>query len=445
MRSFGFKLSMYAGLMMLPLLLTTPDGGAMFPDGLAVAQNKKDDEAGGPPRKTKKTPTLRKQIYEKLNEAQIMMESEPPDMVGAKKLVEQVRGMKELKPYELAQMWNFYAYMHYSEGNTKKAIESYNQVLAQPELPEAMQIQTIYTLAQLHFADEQYQKSIDMMNRWFSSAVNPGPEPYIILGQAYYQLGQFQNALVPVETAIRLAKEKGKPVKENWLLLLRVFYYELNDYPKVASILEELLQSWPKKEYWVQLAGMYGELDKEVQQVAAYEIAHLQGFFTQERELVQMAQLYMSQDVPYKAAKVLEKGMSEGKIERSGKNMRLIAQAWAMSKDDDKAVPALKEAARLTGDSELYVRLAQSYINMDEWKMCVDALQTALNKGGLKRTDQARIMLGMAQFNLNQLTPAEKTFQLAAQDRRSAKAARQWIAYIQSERKRKAELAAALR
>jgi len=443
MRVVVSKLILFATLFVVPLLLVTQSGEAVFPDGVAAAQKKNGDEP--PARKTKKTPTLRKQVYEKLAEAQELMETEPPQTAAAEKLVDQVKSIKDLKPYELAQMWNFYAYLYYASGDTKRAISAYEQVLAQPELPEAMQTQTIYTLAQLHFADEQYQKSIDMMNQWFANAVNPGPQPYIILGQAYYQLGQFQKALVPVETAIRLAKEKGKPVKENWLLLLRVFYYELNDYQKVASILEELLQTWPKKEYWVQLAGMYGELNKEVQQVAAYEIAYLQGFFTQERELVQMAQLYMSQAVPYKAAKVLEKGMKEGAVERTGKNMRLIAQAWAMAQEDDKAVPALKEAARLTGDAELYVRLAQSHINQDEWKEGVEALQTALSRGGLKRPDQARIMLGMAQFNLDQLGTAEKTFQLAAKDQRSAKAARQWIQYIQSERKRKAELAAALR
>lgn len=441
MRIVVSKIVAFSTVFMMPLLLVTHSGEALFPDGVAAAQGKD----GAPARKTKKTPTLRKQVYEKLNEAQLMMESEPPQMAAAKKLVNDVKNMKDLKPYELAQLWNFSAYLSYSQGDTKQAINAYNQVLAQPELPEAMQTQTIYTLAQLFFADEQYQKSIDMMNRWFSDAVNPGPDPYIILGQAYYQLGQYQKALQPVETAIRLAKEKGKPVKENWLLLLRVFYYELNDYQKVANILEELLQSWPKKEYWVQLAGMYGELNKEVHQVAAYELAYVQGFFTQERELVQMAQLYMSQEVPYKAAKVLEKGMADGSIARTGKNVRLIAQAWAMAQEHDKAVPALKEAARLTGDAELYVRLAQSYINTDQWKDATDALQTALSRGGLKRPDQARIMLGMAQFNRDQLGSAEKTFQIATRDSRSAKAARQWISYIQSERQRKAELAAALR
>ena len=445
MRVFVSKVMLFATLFALPLLLVTPPGEAVFSDGVVAAQDKKKKSNEPPARKTKKTPTLRKAVYEKLAEAQELMETDTPDTAGAQRLVDQVKNMKDLKPYELAQMYNFYAYLYYAQGNTKQAITAYEQVLSQPELPEAMQTQTIYTLAQLHFADEQYQKSIDMMNRWFANAVNPGPDPYIILGQAYYQLGQFEKALQPVETAIRLAKEKGKPVKENWLLLLRVFYYELNDYTKVASILEELLQTWPKKEYWVQLAGMYGELNREVEQVAAYEIAYLQGMFTQERELVQMAQLYMSQAVPYKAARVLEKGMGDGTIEGTGKNMRLLAQAWAMAQEDDKAVPALQEAARLTGDAELYVRLAQSYINKTEWQMAIDSLETALSRGGLKRTDQARIMMGMAQFNLDRLTPAEKTFQLAAKDQRSAKAARQWIQYIQSERERKAELAAALR
>lgn len=426
-------------LFVLPVFLSVDSDAIRF-GGTVSAQ----EGEGGPPRKTKKTPTLRKAVYEKLNEAQLLMESEPPQIQAAKRLVEEVQRIKDLEPYELAQVYNFNAYLAYTQGNTGQAIKAYEQVLAQPELPEAMTTQTIYTLAQLYFANEQYQQSIKMLDRWFANAVNPGPDPYILLGQAYYQVGDFKKALVPVETAIRLAKEGGKPVKENWLLLLRVFYYELNDYPKVVQILEELLQQWPKKEYWIQLAGMYGELDKGPQQVAAYEVAFRQGLLTQERELIQMAQLYMSQEVPYLAAKVLSKGMDSGVIKRDGKNMRLLSQAWAMAQNDDKAIPALQEAARLTGDAELYVRLAQSYINLEDWEKAIDALQTALSRGGVKRPDQARVMLGMAQFNLNQLKAAEDTFRLAAQDSRSSKTARQWIQYIQAERDRKEELRRAL-
>ena len=97
-------------------------------------------------------------------------------------------------------------------------------------------------------------------SRW---CPNPPPEPYIYLATAYYQLERYDQMIEPVENAIRVANERDLEVKEQWWLLLRVPYYEQENYKKVAEILEVLVVGWPKKEYWTMLSAMYGELDLE--------------------------------------------------------------------------------------------------------------------------------------------------------------------------------------
>ena len=67
-------------------------------------------------------------------------------------------------------------------------------------------------------------------------------------------------------------------------------------------------------------------------------------------------------------------------------------------------------------------------------------MQKGLDKGGVKRSDVANIMLGMALFNQRKLSAARNAFVNAARDKRSAKAARQWIAYVDSELKREDSL-----
>ena len=67
-------------------------------------------------------------------------------------------------------------------------------------------------------------------------------------------------------------------------------------------------------------------------------------------------------------------------------------------------------------------------------------MQKGLDKGGVKRTDVANIMLGMALFNQRKLSAARRAFAHAAGDIRSAKAARQWLAYVDSELERKDSL-----
>ena len=64
------------------------------------------------------------------------------------------------------------------------------------------------------------------LNKWMARTSKVPPQAYMILGQAYYQLKQYNNALKPILKGISLTKAAGKPVKENWYLILYTIYYE---------------------------------------------------------------------------------------------------------------------------------------------------------------------------------------------------------------------------
>ena len=94
-------------------------------------------------------------------------------------------------------------------------------------------------------------------------------------------------------------------------------------------------------------------------------------------------------------------------------------------------------AAQAGGDGELYIRLAQSYINLEKWAEAADASKKGLAMGGIKRMDTANIMYGMALFNQKKLEQARRAFQTAGKDKRSQRASEQWIKYVDSEIRRR--------
>jgi tetratricopeptide (TPR) repeat protein len=258
-------------------------------------------------------------------------------------------------------------------------------------------------------------------------------------------MNKYREAIVPVEKAISIRIAQGKPPKENWLLLLRVFYFELGDLDKVEEILVQLLVINPKRDYWVQLSGIYGERDEVDKQLIAYEMVYIQGLLKSSREHVTMAQLYLQSNVPYKAGKVMESGFNNGLIEKTSRNYRLAAQAWTMAQEDQKAIPALVEAARLSkDDGELDVRLANAYFNLRQWRESIDASRKGIDKGGLKRSDQANILLGMALYNVERYTQAIAAFRVARRDDRSSRMASQWINHVSNEQARQEQLRQAL-
>ena len=399
------------------------------------------DASAAQSRDTRKTPAMRESVFKQLSAAQSA--ADLGEVEEAIRLLDRVKARDDLNSYELAQMYNFYAFIYYSQDRYDKSIQAYEKLLEQPNLPEALEVTTLYGIAQLSLVTEAYAGAVRYLERWFRLVPDAGADAHILLAQAYYQQDRLDDALAPVEKAIRMARDAGRKPKENWLLLARALNFELGHYPQVVEILENLLSEYPRTEYWVQLAAMYGETGQEKKQLVAYEIAYEQGALDSGRELVLLAQLYLQQDVPFKAAVVLEDGMSSGAVEKNARNYRLLSQAWVLAMESDKAIAALQEAARLSDDPELYLRLAQQYAGLYRWADAMDSAAVALDKG-LDDSGEAHMMIGMARFNLGELERARRSFSLAATDERNAEAARQWIDYIGKEQARKEQLARAM-
>jgi tetratricopeptide (TPR) repeat protein len=411
------------------------------PLSAAVAQE--DPDAPKPKeRETRRTPALRNNVYEKLAEAQAAAEAKNYSQ-AAKILDDMIAsgGKSSLNSYELANVYNLYAFIHYSREDYGKALQAYENVVAQPDIPVAMEMNTRFTIAQLYFVQEQWKKGINALLQWFDMTENPNANAYVLLAQGYYQTKEYDKALKNVEIAINLYKDKGKLPREQWYNLARFLYFEKGNVGKTVEILEELLTHYPKKQYWVQASHMYGEQKKEKRQLAAMETAYVQGMLDKGTEQVTMAYLYLNAEVPYKAAKVMDKGLSDGSIEGKSKNWEIAGSAWRQAQEVDKSIPAMEQAAALSDEGELYARLGNIYLDGDQYKKAITAINKGLQKGGVRRPDTARLVLGMAYFNDKQYAKAREAFQAAGRDERSAKYADQWLQYMDSELERQKKLA----
>jgi tetratricopeptide (TPR) repeat protein len=316
-------------------------------------------------------------------------------------------------------------------------------MLAIPSLEEQQRKQTTYTLAQLYMMEEQYQKALTTLDRWFMLEINPAPEPFILKAQMLYQLERYKGMIQPIENAIQVAAKRNKPAKEDWYVLLNFAYFQEENYSMVRDIQKILLVSWPKKRYWFALAGAFTELGQDDKLITSYASAHTQGMLEKESELVTMAQLFMQREVPYKAATLIEKEMADGRISKSGKNYRLLSQAWQLSMEDEKAIPALQQAAKQTDDGELDVRLGNAFLNTGKYDECAASVRTGIRKGGLKSPDNAQISLGMCLYNLRQYQASIKSFQAAARTSRSRRVSNQWINVIRADIERNKQIRAA--
>ncbi len=404
----------------------------------AVAQ---DDKPKKDKRETRRTPALRNKVYERLAEAQTLAEAK--DYAGAAVILDDMiaeDGKRALNSYELANVYNLFAFLAYATDDYPQSLRYYQQVISQPDIPLAMEINTRFTIAQLHFVQEQWQQGIDAMLIWFDLNEKPNAGAYVLLAQGYYQVKRYDLALDNVETAISMHEGEGKLPKEQWYNLARFLYFDKEDLDSALDVLNTLIIYYPKKQYWVQASHLYGEKKEEEKQLALMEAAYEQGFLDRSSELVSMAYLYLNAEVPYYAGSVIEKGFEDELVEGKSKNYELGGSAWAQAREVEKSIPMMEKAAAKSDEGELYVRLGNVYLDGDQFTKAADSVSKGLKKGGVKRPDQARLVLGMAYFNLGEYNRARKAFRDAGKDKRSAKYAKQWIAYVTSEEERQREL-----
>jgi len=221
----------------LKLCLAVVAGVLAF--GNAAAQSQRAD-ADTDDTKTKQAQAVSKEVYERIQKAQEMVDKK--EYQGALRLLNNLYNPDKLTEYEQANVLNYIGFVYYNIDDINNAIRTYERMLAIPTLEPQMAKQTTYTMAQLLTMQENYPKALATINKWFTLEPNPAPEPYILQAQLFYNLNQYKNMIPAIENAMRIARERDKPVKEDWWNLLNFAYFQQEDYRKVRDIQKTLLQ-----------------------------------------------------------------------------------------------------------------------------------------------------------------------------------------------------------
>ena len=439
------KLTILAVVWALPLVVGQIDVGVSFGEAAYAAAAKK---------KTRKVPAMREKTYKVLSEAQIMIDPEsvpreegepPPEPKGgpadAVRLLRKTLGQRGLNSYELAQIWNTLAFAYYTLENIPGTINAYEQILKQGTITEALELSSLRALFQLYYSEERYKRAISYMDRWQALKGTPDAPVTFIKSTAYYQLENYRESLRQALRVEEITVSQQKTMREHWWYLQVVLYNEFNDVDNVIRVLETLIIHFPKKQYWMHLAGMYSEKGREDASLSAYYAAYIQGFLEKESEIVMLAQRLVGADNPYEASRILEAGIKDEIVKENEKNMKLLATSYTLSQEMGNAIDAWRDAAKYADDGETYYRLAQVLVQEDRHKEAISAYEDALDKGELKRPAEAAFGKGISQMRLERWNSATRSFRDSIKlDKKKEKQARQYIRYIAGEKRRQEAL-----
>ena len=402
---------------------------------------------------------------------------EDPDLETVKEVLNELLDKKDsLRSYDRSVMWNYWGYIYFSEENYPQAMQAYRNLLAEPESTIPLRVASLYTLAQLNFVEGDFEKGVEVLLQWMDEVEVITAQGWSLLAQAYFQIGSekksanekydlYEKALDSMLSAVKTAEIEDYKPKENWYVLMAACYSELESrigkdqsLYKQLDIYEILVNLYPKKMYFLQLGGIYGQLNREVDYMTTLNAAYQKDLLDKQGEYLMLTQLLLLNNNPYWAAKVLESGRikkvptidektKEEKllpvVKDTEKNLKILADAWRMAQEVDLAIPVLEKAAKLAEDGQTFIILGSLYLSEDKLEKAVDAIQQGLKKGKVKNPSQARLTLGQAYFELQNFDQAKKEFRIAARDddKKIKKTANSWIKYTENEQIRVKNLA----
>ncbi len=241
---------------------------------------------------------------------------------------------------------------------------------------------------------------------WVNKAVAAGNNSGTIRQlQQYLQgaSGDYAAIARDAAAAVQAAEQAGRRPGEDDLLRLADAQNRQGQTNAYVSTLEKLLLNYPKKDYW---NAYLGRLARKTGFSARYELDLLRlrlasGTLAKTEEYMEMAQLALQAGFPAEARKIVEQGYANkllGTGAEAGRHQRLRDLALKQEADSKANLAGQVTEAETAKDGDALVKWGYAYVTLGEVDKGIALIQQGVAMPGLKRPDEARLRLGMAQL-----------------------------------------------
>ena len=261
---------------------------------------------------------ISERTYQQLSRAHTLMKQGRYEDALAN--LDRLRPRVERRRDELALLLQSYGHLYASQEKYPQAIAALSDCLALEALPAPATVRTLYALAQLQMVVADYPAAITTLERWFKLQRNPAPAARALAGTAYAQVQRYPEAAEQLSMAIEQANRPA----ENWYRQLLAIHYQSRQYTAAAELLQRMIVLFPeRKDYWLQLSGVYTETGSQTRAVAVLELAYLQGLLSEEHDLLNLARHYLYTGLAHKAAELVEQSLRDGAVTASAENWKI--------------------------------------------------------------------------------------------------------------------------
>jgi tetratricopeptide (TPR) repeat protein len=310
------------------------------------------------------------------------------------------------------------------------AVKSYD-ALASDGFSSPTQVQGyVRDLVNINYQMKNYDKAIDYGQR----AIKEGfadEATRVLVGQAYYQKGDYKDAAKFGESHIDQLMKAGQVPKADLLMLTLSACTKLGDKACETRQTERLVTYYPKPEYWQGLLiALERQATGDTNKMQVYRLMMDVDVLKNADDYSEMGSIAMDQGAPGEAQHAVERGMQKGVFaadpRQQARAQRALDSAKKQAAQDQANLPNAEKAADAAPNGQQAATVGQTYFGYQQYDKAVTWLGKALAKGGLKNEADTRLLLGIAQLKAGHKDEAVKTFKQVKGDPTLERLANLW-------------------
>ena len=316
-------------------------------------------------------------------------------------------------------------------GDVETAAKSFEAV--QGRVSGADKLRMIESITGSYYRASQYAKAQQWGQRYFKEGGTSGAIRTLLI-QSQYLSGDFAGAARELTTEIKQAEAAGSTPGEDRLKLLVNATLKMNDTNGYVWALERLVTYYPKKDYWVDLLSRLQRKPNFSDRLAldTYRLSLATGSMTQANDFMEMAQLAVQAGSPNEAKQVLDKGFAANilGVGPQADRQKRLRELIAKKVEEDKAGQAASiEEAKAAKDGTGLVNIGLNQVFAGDKAGGLKLMQEGIAKDSLKRPEDAKLHLAIAQITAGEAAKAQATLKTVGGADGTADLARLWALF----------------
>ena len=286
--------------------------------------------------------------------------------------------LTDLTPYEVSIIYQMRGSIAYEQGRNTRAITDFEKAIESGGLTPEEASTLRLNIGQLLIVEGKYEQGATILEAYMTQGHAITTERIELIISGWIQAQDYERALPWAERWLN----EANPKQRKHFDLLYFIYSNLKMVDKQEAIIVQMVDMYPEdKTLWENWAALGANSGRERDAFEVTKLMYIGGMLDTEDDVMKIVQYYSFYEMPFQAAKILEREMNAGHVPRTSDRLVMLSDLHRQARDYKKAIPVLENAARLGAGPKVYAQLGEALYHDGQCGKSEAAFRKAIDLG----------------------------------------------------------------